>query len=277
MTQRSQKCSKMTAWRKWTREGVRRGVGWRERMKWGRGTKVRLDRSRGMEILITEALAKNQANRSLLVRWVNQTAWRKRNWSDSGPRVQRFWSWPHFFAPAHCFVPFKILVGPPVTNHLHGSQSQEAILWGTSNLLACCEDRWGRQTCCNSKADVLQQQASRVLHQQDNLLLLRHALVSIRYHAPRDLLLQMFVSRAYLDLKTKNQQILHTLIAETLDKIKPTDPLRLVMQVARRKRNWSDSSRISLARAGMQEQQGIKSCIRKKLIWFTKTISWKQK
>jgi hypothetical protein len=51
------------------------------------------------------------------------------------------------------------------------------------------------------------------------------------------LLLQMFVPRTYLDLKTKNQQILHTLlIAEILAKIKPTDPLRLVMQAARRKR-----------------------------------------
>ena len=43
---------------KWTREGARRGRGRRERRKRGCGLKDQVERSRGTETLITEALAK---------------------------------------------------------------------------------------------------------------------------------------------------------------------------------------------------------------------------
>ena len=48
-----------------TREGAKSGVERLERMKHGSGIKDRDDKSRGIEILVTEAFAKNQPHRPL--------------------------------------------------------------------------------------------------------------------------------------------------------------------------------------------------------------------
>jgi hypothetical protein len=64
-----------------TREGAKCVVGLLEWMKHGRGIKGRNDKSRGMEILMTEAFAKINPTDPLIL--AKQAEREKRNWPDS--------------------------------------------------------------------------------------------------------------------------------------------------------------------------------------------------
>ena len=64
-----------------TREGAKSGVERLERIKRGSGIKGQDDKSRGIEILMTEVFDKINPNDHFKL--VKKTVWRKRNWPDS--------------------------------------------------------------------------------------------------------------------------------------------------------------------------------------------------
>jgi hypothetical protein len=70
-----------------TREGVKSVVDLLERKRHGGGIKGLDDKSRGMEILMAEAFAKNKPTDPLILD--RNTARRKRKWSDTSRYVVR--------------------------------------------------------------------------------------------------------------------------------------------------------------------------------------------